>query len=105
MKHQDLFASKVSELGHTDTVKMQIDIGKNVPIKMKPYRTQIKNREVIDKAINEMLDADVIRRCRSPWSFPVVIEGWMDELGFYVPSTEFQSFRDDGRVNMKGSVQ
>ena len=30
---------------------------------------------------------------------------WMDELGFYVPSTVFQSFQDDGRVNMKGSVQ
>ena len=29
----------------------------------------------------------------------------MDELGFYVPSTVFQSFRDNGRVNMKGSVQ
>ena len=33
----------------------------------------MKNREVIDKAIDEMLDADVIRRSRSPWSFPVVI--------------------------------
>ena len=33
------------------------------------------------------------------------LDGWMDELGFYVPSTVFQSFRDDGRVNMKGSVQ
>ena len=32
-------------------------------------------------------------------------DGWMDELGFYVPSTVFPSFRDDGRVNMKGSVQ
>ena len=30
---------------------------------------------------------------------------FMDELAFYVPSTVFQSFRDDGRVNMKGSVQ
>ena len=29
----------------------------------------------------------------------------MDELAFYVSSTVFQSFRDDGRVNMKGSVQ
>ena len=52
---------------------MQIDTGNNVPIKMKPYRTPIKNREVNDKAINDMLDADVIRRSRSPWSFPVVI--------------------------------
>ena len=31
--------------------------------------------------------------------------GRMDELGFYVPSTIFQSFRDDERMNMKGSVQ
>ena len=30
---------------------------------------------------------------------------WMDQLGFYVPSTVFQLFRDDERVNMKGSVQ
>ena len=29
----------------------------------------------------------------------------MNELGFIIPSTVFQSFRDDGRVNMKGSVQ
>ena len=29
----------------------------------------------------------------------------MDELGFYVHSTVFQSFRDDGRVNMKCAVQ
>ena len=73
LKNQDLFASKDSELGHTDTIKMQIDIGNSLPIKMKPYRTPIKNREVIDKAINEMLDADVIKRSRSPWAFSVVI--------------------------------
>ena len=30
---------------------------------------------------------------------------WMDDLGFYVPSTVFQSLRDNGRMNMKGSVQ
>ena len=40
---------------------------------MRPYWTPIKNRKVIDKAVDEMLDADVIRRSRSPWSFPVVI--------------------------------
>ena len=73
LKKQDLFKSEDSELGHTDTVKMQIDIGNNVPIKMKHYRTPIKNREVTDKAINEMLDADVIRKSRSPWTFHVVI--------------------------------
>ena len=73
MQNKDLFASKDSELGHTETVKMHIDVSKNDPLKMRPYRTPMKNREVIDKAIDEMLDADVIRRSRSPWSFPVVI--------------------------------
>ena len=72
-KHQDLFAAKDSELGHTDTVKMKIDTGDNPPIKLRPYRTPIHNREVIDKAVDEMLDANVIRRSKSPWSFPVVI--------------------------------
>ena len=73
IRNQDLFANKDSELGHTETVKMQIDTRNNEPIKMRPYRTPIKNREVIDKAVKEMLDTDIIRRSRSPWSFPVVI--------------------------------
>ena len=73
IKSQDLFANKDSEFCHTETVKMQIDTGNKEPIKMRPYRTPIKNREVIDKAVNEMLDAYIIRRSRSPWSFPVVI--------------------------------
>ena len=64
LRNQDLFASKDSELGHTDTVKMQIEVENHEPIRMRPYRTPIKNREVIDKAINEMLDADIIRRSR-----------------------------------------
>ena len=73
LQNQDLFANKDSELGHTETVKMQVDVGDNESIKMRPYRTPIKNREVIDKAIDGMLDANVIRRSRSPWYFPVVI--------------------------------
>ena len=52
---------------------MNIDIGKSEPIKMRSYRTPLKNREDIDKTVDEMLDADVIRRSRSLWSFPVVI--------------------------------
>ena len=73
LKNSDLFASKDSELGHTDVVKMKIDTGDTKPIKMRPYRTPLKNRSVIEKALDEMLDAEVIRRSNSPWSFPVVI--------------------------------
>ena len=34
----------------------------------------MRNKEVIDKAVDEILDADVIKKkSNSPWSFPVVI--------------------------------
>ena len=58
---------------------MQIDVGINDPIKMRPYRTPMTNRDVIDKAIDEMLGAYVIRRSRSPCSFPVVIVDKKDD--------------------------
>ena len=45
------------------------------------------------------------RSAALPTALPGPLNIWMDELGFYVPSTVFQSFRDDGRVNMKASVQ
>ena len=46
-----------------------------------------------------------VNPCVSPYRVLNLTLGWMDELGLYVPSTVFQSFRDDERVNMKGSVQ
>ena len=50
----------------TEPVEMQIDVGNNEPIKMRPYRTPMKNRELIDNTIDGMLNADVIRRYRPP---------------------------------------
>ena len=71
--NKDLFAQSDTELGHTDTVRMKIDTGEHPPIKMKPYRTPLNKRTVIDNAVDEILDAGIVRRSRSPWSFPVVV--------------------------------
>ena len=71
--NRDIFAEKDTELGQTDIVKMHIDTGDHRPIKMKPYRTPIHKRPIVDKAIDEMLEANIIRRSRSPWSFPIVV--------------------------------
>ena len=113
LKNQDWFANKDSELGHTDIVKMQMDTGKNKPIKMKPYRIQIKNRGwgggggwgakegrgVIEKAIDDdMLATIIIRRSRSPWSFHVVIVDKKDgSKRFYV------DFRKLNHISKKNS--
>ena len=69
----DLFAQKDSKLSHTDIDKKKIDTGEHLPIKLRPYRSPLNNKKVIDNAIDEMLDAKHIQRSKSPWSFPVVI--------------------------------
>ncbi|MCG8078877.1 MAG: DDE-type integrase/transposase/recombinase [Candidatus Thiodiazotropha taylori] len=73
LRNKDLFANKDSELSHTDTVKMKIDTGDHNPMKLRPYRTPLNNRKVIDNAIDEKKKKKIIERSKSPWSFPVVI--------------------------------
>ena len=68
-KNSDIFAAKDSELGNTDLVRMELDTGNHYPIKLRLYRTPINNLVIIDKAVDEMLDAKIIRRSRSLWSF------------------------------------
>ena len=52
---------------------MKIDTGNICPIKLRPYRTPLNNRRVIDDAVDEMIDAKIIQRSQIPWSLPVVI--------------------------------
>lgn len=72
-KNKFLFAKKDSELGGTKTVEMHIDTGQHKPIKNRPYRVPLNKRKIIDDAVDEMLDAGVIERSMSPWSFPLVV--------------------------------
>lgn len=72
-RNKDLFAKKDSDLGLTNTVKMSIDTGDHDPIKNRPYRVPLNKRQIIDKAVKEMLDAKIIDRSQSPWSFPLVV--------------------------------
>ena len=45
----DLFTQKDSELSHTDTVKMKIKTGDHPPIKLRPYRTPLRERPLCDR--------------------------------------------------------
>lgn len=71
--NKDLFAERDLDLSHTDTVTMKIDTGNCEPINLKPYRTPLNKRQIVDKAIDDMLSAKIIRRCNLLWSFPIVV--------------------------------
>jgi hypothetical protein len=54
--NSDLFASKDNQLSRTNTVPMEIDTGDHSQINLKPYRTPLTKRGVIDKAVDDMLN-------------------------------------------------
>ena len=72
-QNSDVFANSDLELGKTKTVEMNIDTENSPPIKVKNYRTPLQNREIVEKAIQNMLDAKVITRGYSEWSCPVIL--------------------------------
>lgn len=49
---------------------MKIESGDHHLIKKRPYRVPLYNRQIIDKAMPEIMDADFIERLKSPWLFP-----------------------------------
>lgn len=67
-----MFALTDIELTQTDTLTMDIKTTTDEPIKQKPHFTPFKNRLIVDKAINDMLAADIIRSSVSPWRSPIV---------------------------------
>ena len=72
-ENRDLFAEKDIDLSHTETVRMKIDTGTHPPIRMRPYRTPLTQRATMDKTVDDMLQAGIISRSKSPWAFPVVL--------------------------------
>ena len=56
--NQDLFALSDLDLSKTETVTTKIDTGDAEPIRLKPYKTPVNNRKVIEKAVDDMLAAD-----------------------------------------------
>ena len=70
--YQDVFSKNKMDLGHTK-VCHEIDTGDSKPIVLKARRTPIAIEHEVEKQISEMLNAGIIKRSESPWSFPIVV--------------------------------
>lgn len=70
---RDCFAAETG-VGRTSVAKHRIitdDI--THPVRQPPYRVSLKEREVIQEQVRNMLEDDVIQRSTSPWAAPVVL--------------------------------
>lgn len=64
---------------------MRIGTGDQPPIKLRPYRTAIQKRPLVDKVVRDMLEAWKIERSESPWSFLIVgVDKKVGRYSFYV---------------------
>ena len=59
-QNSDLFASTDADLGYASAIQMKIDTGNHPPMKMKPYRTPLNERKIVDKAIDDVIDSTLL---------------------------------------------
>ena len=72
-EYSNIFITSDTQLGCARGTKMTIDVGNTPPIRLKPYRCPISSRQYIEKAINDMLQAGIIRKSNSEYAFPVIL--------------------------------
>lgn len=72
-KFDDVFVNDNESIGIVPFIQHRIDTGDNQPIRSKPYRVSVSEQQTIQKLVDEMLEADIIRPSRSYWASPVVL--------------------------------
>lgn len=72
-KYQDVFSKGDHDLGRTDKITHSIHTTCAAPIRQRPRRPPMGQREEIEEQVQDMLDRGVIKHSASPWSSPVVL--------------------------------
>ena len=71
-KEKDLFAESLDDLGQgaTNVPEFEIITTSPKPIYQPPYRKSERERTILNKEVDKMLQAGIIRKSSSPWSAP-----------------------------------
>ena len=72
-RYSDVFSRSDYDLGKTNLIKHPINTGNAEPVKQAPYRIPQKMREITNKKIEELLNADLIEYSSSPWASPTLL--------------------------------
>ena len=79
-KYRKCFAKEMGELGKTEAVTMDIELkDDDVNVQSKPYRLNAKDREDLDKVIEEYREAGIITDTTSDFASPAFIIRKKDE--------------------------
>ena len=76
-EYGEIFMASKFDLGFTQLVRHEMRISGG-PIMQQPRRQPMHMETKIEELIKELMNARVIRRCKSPWNAPLVIVGKKD---------------------------
>jgi ribA/ribD-fused uncharacterized protein len=72
-RYTEIFNKEETDFGRTDRATHQIHLKNEEPIQQRPHRVAFTQRKEIDKQVDLMLKADVIRESKGPYAHPVVM--------------------------------
>ena len=70
---QDAFSKNNRDIGRTQLIEMEIDMGGSVPLAQSPYTLPLKHYDWVRKEIETQEKAAIIERSLSPWASPVIV--------------------------------
>ena len=72
-KYPKVFSLKNEDIGCTQLVTMDIDMGDSPPVCQKLYTLPLKHYNWVQQEIETLEHAGVIKRSISPWASPIVV--------------------------------
>ena len=72
-KYPKVFSKGNKDIGRTQLVTMDIDMGDSPPVSSRPYTLALKHHRWVQEEIGTLERADVITKIMFPWASPIVI--------------------------------
>lgn len=72
-KFVNSFAFTTNELGCTSLIEMKIRTTTDQPVYVKPYRLSFKENEIVNRKVQDLIEAGIVRESVSDYASPVVL--------------------------------
>ena len=72
-RYPKVFSRGNENIGRTQLITMDIDIGDSPPVSSRPYTLALKHHQWVQEEIENLECAGVITKSMSPWASPIVV--------------------------------
>ena len=72
-KYRCCFATDITELGTTPLIQQTIETIDEEPVRQRPYKTTPEMKEIIEKEVERLLDAQIIEPSYSNYASPIIM--------------------------------